>query len=140
MALIQQAQLSARAILNIEMLDANQFSFTQIQIPIGQMVVDAQNSAIAADQQLKNDVNALDTYNEEASELNARVIPVLSGIAGKNFGQDCKVWTDWYVNQLGYAASTPDPSSKPTIVENVPADYINPGGANVGYLQARTPL
>ena len=43
----------------------------QLDIPVGQMMVDAQMSARAADQQLANDVQSIENYNAPIVEMNA---------------------------------------------------------------------
>jgi hypothetical protein len=43
--------------------------------------------------------------NEATEELNSRIIPVLAGTTGKDFGDNPKAWWDWWRNQNEYYTS-----------------------------------
>ena len=96
---------------------------SEYQIPIGQMMIEAQKTAIVAQQQLADDVAIVDAYNNEVRQRNDCVSALLAAIAGKDLGQDARAWKAWWVNQLGYSYSTPAEPPKPTLVENVPLAY-----------------
>jgi hypothetical protein len=93
------------------------------QIPVGQMMIEAQKTALLAQEQLTRDVAMLDAQNKVLCRQNDRVLSVLNAIAGKNVGQDTKSWKAWWVDQLGYASMTSTDSTKPTYFQDVPLDY-----------------
>ncbi len=43
--------------------------------------------------------------NQTAEELNSRIIPVLAGTTGKDYGDNPKAWWDWWRNQNEYYAT-----------------------------------
>jgi hypothetical protein len=97
-----------------------------LQIPHGQMILEAQASAVVAQQQLERDVANLQTYNAPIVETNDRVRDVLKEMSGKDLGPDRDSWASWAADLQGYAynaqrvsVSTPPP----TVVEQVPLDY-----------------
>ena len=80
---------------------------TQVQdsvtIPIGQMMVDAQNSALAAQQQLSRDLQSIEANNAQLAVTNNRVRDILKEYSGQDFGQDQQAWEKWAVDLNGYA-------------------------------------
>ena len=76
---------------------------------------------MAAQQQLQNDVDAVDRYNSSLSQINDRVVPVLNQISGQNLGPDTVVWQTWLNNLVGF--NTLQASEPPTITEDVPLAY-----------------
>ena len=99
-------------------------------VPVGQMMVEAQMSALAAQRQLADDVASLDRYNAVVNETNDRILQVLNPATGQNLPADLKKWNDWWVDQLGLRslAITPDPLTKPTLTEEVPLSYLPQSG------------
>ncbi len=96
----------------------------QIDIPIGQMMLDAQMSARVAQQQLAGDVQAIDAYNAPILDTNQQVQKVLSEATGVNLGPDRTSWEKWLVDLSGYAYSAPRSyDDTPTIVQQVPLSY-----------------
>ena len=79
-----------------------------LQIPVGQMELDAQRSAQVARQQLAGDVQAIDAYNAPILEANRRVRQVLSGVVGIDKGDDRGAWMSWLVDLFGYRARRPE--------------------------------
>ncbi len=92
-------------------------------IPVGQMALEAQKAAVAAEQQLENDVAALKQYNQGLNEINDRVLPVLKDISGLDIGPKPAEWQKWYVNLIGYQLNQLQASERPTMVEDVPLAY-----------------
>ncbi len=90
-------------------------------IPVGRMAVEAQKTAAGAQQQLQNDVDAIDQYNSSLSQINDRVIPVLNDIAGQDLGSDTVGWQVWLNNLVGF--NLLQASAPPTITEDVPLAY-----------------
>ncbi len=95
-----------------------------LQIPIGQMELDAQRSAQVARQQLAGDVQAIDAYNAPILEANRRVRQVLSGVVGIDKGDDRGAWMSWLVDLFGYAlAAQKGATDETTVIEQVPLSY-----------------
>jgi hypothetical protein len=90
-------------------------------IPVGRMAVEAQKTAAMAQQQLQNDVNAIDQYNNSLSEINDRVVPILENVSGQNLGPDSVAWQGWLNNLVGF--NSLQASEPPTITEDVPLAY-----------------
>jgi hypothetical protein len=96
----------------------------EMEIPIGQMMVDAQRTAQVAQQQLANDVQAIEDYNAPIAEMNQRVRQVLTDSIGIDYGPEKLAWEKWLVDLSGYAYSAPRSyDDKPTMVEEVPLPY-----------------
>ncbi|MGO9915220.1 MAG: polymorphic toxin-type HINT domain-containing protein [Isosphaeraceae bacterium] len=96
----------------------------QMQIPIGQMMLDAQLSAQVAQQQLAGDAQAIDDYNAAIQANNTQIRQVLTDSTGVDAGQDRTAWQKWLIDLFGYAAAPSGSSSEtPTIVEQVPLAY-----------------
>jgi hypothetical protein len=96
----------------------------ELEIPIGQMMLEAQVTAQVAQQQLAGDVQAIDAYNAPILTSNQRVREVLCGAVGADPGSDRTAWQRWLVNLLGYAFSAARPyEDRPTVVEEVPLSY-----------------
>ena len=102
-------------------LDAN-FT-TQTQIPIGQMVLQAQMEALSAEAQLESEVATIESFNAIVNPRDLRFAQVLSDATGQNLGTDREAWKTWWVDQLGYAYKPKDKKDVPTVVVNVPLEY-----------------
>jgi len=96
---------------------------SQIQVPIGQMIREAQTSAQVAQNQINNDVGKLDAYNATIHQNNEPVLLALHDATGQNFGEDGARWNQWWVDQQGYAITDSSTSQTPTFVENVPIGF-----------------
>ncbi|MDR3639472.1 MAG: polymorphic toxin-type HINT domain-containing protein [Isosphaeraceae bacterium] len=91
------------------------------QIPVGAMILQAQTVAVAAEEQLENDAQALDRYNAPIHELNGRIVTILKRSSGQDFGTDRNAWQRWFVDFLGLAAEPQRASrDKPLLVDEVP--------------------
>jgi hypothetical protein len=96
----------------------------EMDIPIGQMMVDAERSAQVAQQQLANDIQAIEDYNGPIGELNQRIRQVLTDSIGIDRGREKSAWEKWLVDLSGYAYSAPRSyDDQPTVVEQVPLSY-----------------
>jgi Pretoxin HINT domain len=95
----------------------------QIQVPIGEMVLETQISAAVAQQQLANDVAALENANNGIRRTNDSVLMALKTITGGELGDDGAAWNKWWTDQLGYASTATSTAPVPTFVENVPIGY-----------------
>ncbi len=104
-------------------------------IPVGRMALEAQKTAVVAQQQLENDVAAIKQYNQGLSEINDRVLLVLKDISGLDIGPKRAEWQKWYVNLIGYQLNQLQASENPTVIENVPLAY-QPQPIPIGQLTA----
>jgi hypothetical protein len=94
-------------------------------IPVGQQAVDAVRSSLAAEEKLRRDLRAIEAHNAPITKLNARLVSILTRVAGQDLGDDSESWQRWYTDLLGYAVKAQVASAeKQTIVEDVPADYV----------------
>jgi hypothetical protein len=118
------------------------FSFTladQVEIPIGQMALEAQKSAYAAQQQIQDDVAAIERINAPIRRINDRVLPVLKEVSDQDLGADREAWSKWWIDQVGYTVMPQKYEETPTIVEQVPLAYqpqplpINEVTAPIGF-------
>src|SRR5262249_17733801 len=92
-------------------------------VPVGRMALEAQKSAVMAQQQLDNDVAALKQYNQGLSEINDRVLPILRDVSGLDVGPKPLDWQKWYVNLVGYQLNQLQSSERPTTIEDVPLAF-----------------
>jgi hypothetical protein len=133
----QQAQLNGGKV-NVHSSVTTQTRFT---IPVGQMVLEAQNAAASAEMQLESDVAVLDAFNKQTRALNDRAALALNAISGQDLASDPSAWRSWWVNQLGYRSDlTPQSGPVPTLVENVPLGYIPQARPSVSVSQTIGPL
>jgi tetratricopeptide (TPR) repeat protein len=99
------------------------FSSTE-QIPIGQLMLQYQEAALVAEQQLEADVRVLQAYNVEVQLSNQSILQVLSSATGLDLGEDRTAWVKWMADLLGYAPTlTTSSPTTPTVVEQVPLAY-----------------
>ena len=110
-----------------------------VTIPIGQMMADARNSALAAQQQLNRDVQSIEASNAQAAVTNDRVRDILKGFSGQDFGPNQQAWANWAVDLKGYAVQPwlSVQSPPPTFVEQVPISYQPQAGPPV-FLETAT--
>jgi len=108
---------------------ASLFMTQETRIPIGQMMLQAQQVALSAQQQLARDARALDAYNATLQEMNRCVREVLVGAVGTDLGTQRTAWEKWMVDLFGYSYAGPSNSGreKPTFYEDVPLEYQAPG-------------
>lgn len=75
-------------------------------------------------QQLNNDVAALEAYNANARTLNQEARSVLHAVTNQDLGESSKSWRAWWTDQKGYALRTePDKTTKPTFTDFVENPY-----------------
>ena len=96
---------------------------TQLDIPIGRMMLDAQQSAQVAEQKLASDTRAIDDYNRPIAAMNDQVRQVLTDSIGVDLGPEGLAWQKWLVDLSGYAFADQSSFEPPTVVEQVPIDY-----------------
>jgi tetratricopeptide (TPR) repeat protein len=95
-----------------------------LQIPVGEMELDAQRSAQVARLQMAGDVKAIQNYNAPILETNRRLRRVLSESVGTDKGDDRSAWIKWMVDLFGLAyAPQKSSSDETTVIEQVPLDY-----------------
>jgi hypothetical protein len=95
-----------------------------MQIPIGQMMLEAQRAAQVAELQVAGDIRAIEAYNAPILKANRSVRQVLSETVGTDKGDDHSAWAKWLVDLLGFAYSPQKSSNEETtVVEQVPLAY-----------------
>ncbi|QEH31914.1 hypothetical protein OJF2_03810 [Aquisphaera giovannonii] len=72
----------------------------------------------AVQQSLEMDVQALEVLNARIEEVDARAVPLLRTLSGRDLGNDPDAWGRWWVNELGYASPS-SPPSRPTYTDVV---------------------
>ncbi len=96
-------------------------------IPVGRMIAEARASAMVAQSQISDDVEAIEAYNAPIRETNERAAVVLKDVGeGADFGTDPRKWADWAfeLEGRGYALQNALSSQPtPTIIEEVPIAF-----------------
>ncbi len=95
----------------------------RLQIPLGEMRVEAEKSAQTAQQQLAADVAGLEKVNAAIRRLNEPTLQALRAITGQEYGDDPIAWSKWWTDQEGYAFAITQTTENPTFIENVPLNY-----------------
>jgi hypothetical protein len=97
---------------------------TQVNIPVGQMALEARNAAMVAERQLEQDVAAIERANARTTALNDRAGLILNAISGQSLPNEPAAWKSWWVDQLGYRSDmTTRTPPVPTVLQNVPLDF-----------------
>jgi hypothetical protein len=96
-----------------------------LEIPLGQMMLEAQASAAIAANQLSQDVRNIEANNSPIVELNRRSRDLLKEFSGQDLGPDREAWERWVVDLAGYAFSASQSSTTPppTITEQIPLEF-----------------
>src|SRR5262249_28294950 len=93
-------------------------------IPIGEMMLEAQQAAQVAEAQLEADAQAIATANISTRESNGRVRELLARTVGTDQGDDTSAWAKWLTDLFGYAYPSQKPSYEtPTVTQEVPLAY-----------------
>ncbi len=100
--------------------DVGRGTDTRTAIPVGQMMAEVRRVAATAQEQLENDVAALESQNRHLSEINERIAGVLTAATGESLPAEPKPWRSWFVDQLGFRYKLMTPEDVPTVVEAVP--------------------
>ena len=107
----------------------NRFTFQfgdTATIPLAQMVAEARKSSAATERQLRGDLKALEDHNVAVRIGNDQVAGVLADATGQSLSTDRGAWTRWWVDQVGYASTSPDWTSKTSRAEDVAIAYQPP--------------
>jgi hypothetical protein len=109
--------------------------YARLDIPIGQMMRDVQDSAQAAQLQLDNEVKRIEAYNQPIRDTNRQARRILADSTGIDLGDDPTKWQNWYIDVVGLAVPVAASKSQTTTtVEEIPLDYqprVDPRLANV---------
>jgi Pretoxin HINT domain len=98
----------------------------QAMISIDQLKVEAEKSAMATEQQLREDARMLEDHNVAVRIGNDRVVGVLNDATGQSLPSDRRTWATWWVDRVGYASSSTEWTSKPSVSEEVDIAYQTP--------------
>ena len=80
------------------------------QVPVGRLMLQAQQQAELSRQHLRNDIARIDRHNDEVNRINDRATAALKAGLGEDLGPDRGSWLKWW-NDLGAVSSVaPDPS------------------------------
>jgi hypothetical protein len=93
---------------------------------VGAAMIQSQQAARAAEQQLENDVRALESHNDATRQLNRRIVDTINAASGQNLDPDPELAQRWAVDQMGMAYRSAPDKPKPTTIENVPLAYQLP--------------
>jgi Pretoxin HINT domain len=95
-------------------------------ISLGQMVAEAQKSSVATERKLREDVRMLEDHNVDVRLANDRVSSVLNDATRQSLPAERGAWTTWWVDQIGYASSSSEWTSRASVVEDVSIAYQPP--------------
>ncbi|SIO03695.1 HEAT repeat-containing protein [Singulisphaera sp. GP187] len=76
------------------------------QIPVGQLMLQAEQQAALAQQRLQTDVAELDAYNKDVNQVNERATFVLKAAVGEDLGAKQEDWLMWW-SDLAKTTSAP---------------------------------
>ena len=93
-----------------------------VQVPVGQMMVEARNVAEAAQKQLEADIKRIEAANDEVRASNKRIAAILRDVTGRDLGPDREAWKRWLVDLRGYAYAPTPRKPRPVVDEEVPLD------------------
>src|SRR5262249_45028280 len=79
------------------------------QIPVGQLMAQANQQARSSQQQLEEDLAALERYNQDVNLLNIRVLAALKTASGKDLGSDRGSWSKWWSTLVATSSAAPVP-------------------------------
>ncbi|HEV3167012.1 MAG TPA: hypothetical protein VGZ22_23585 [Isosphaeraceae bacterium] len=104
-----------------------------IPVAIGQMRAEVSKSANAAQQQLREDVAAIEHTNTLIRAGNDSLTLVLNQATHQNLAPNREAWRAWWAAQIGRTyAPAPEPP-RPTAVEDVPVRYLPKRVQGMGY-------
>ncbi|MEW4569640.1 polymorphic toxin-type HINT domain-containing protein [Tautonia sp. JC769] len=81
----------------------------EYQIPIGQILLEAERAAALVQENLRRDVLTIEMHNAPIRWLNDRVVPVLEEATGARNGAEPDAWKAWWINQIGMRQVLPRP-------------------------------
>jgi Pretoxin HINT domain len=78
------------------------------------------------ERRLAMDVYFLDATNDGINMFNARALPVLKAITGRDLGVEPEKWKAWWTDQLGYSYQSDVPETKPTFTDFIAEAVLVP--------------
>jgi hypothetical protein len=96
---------------------------TDTHYRIRQNIQEYQKAAVAAQQQLQDDIALVEQMNRAIKTSNDQVVQVLNNVTGQSLGADRKAWMAWWADKQGYAYVPEPDGAKPTIIETVAPAY-----------------
>ncbi|AMV38052.1 polymorphic toxin-type HINT domain-containing protein [Planctomyces sp. SH-PL62] len=95
-----------------------------LQIPLQQMMAEAQTSALVAREQLARDVADIEAHNAPIRDVNERATTILKTVSGEDRGDDRQKWMNWVLDLQGYGQPFRAQSQPPAeVVEQVPIAF-----------------
>ena len=79
------------------------------QVPVGQLMVQAQRQAAYSRARLEEDVAALKRYNQDVDQVNERAIAALEAAVRPKPGPKRQAWVTWWKDLVGSATSATPP-------------------------------
>jgi hypothetical protein len=94
------------------------------EIPVGQMAMAAEQTAMLAEQKLEADIKSLQSLNTQIDQANAPVITVLSQLCGQDLGSETEPWQKWASDANGYAFQAANIEDRYAEDEYVPLEVV----------------
>jgi hypothetical protein len=91
-------------------LPAGSFAMPLVaQVPVGQLMAQAQNQAALSSSRLREDVAALDRYNHDVNQVNVRATAALEAALKQKLGATRKSWVRWWTDLMETSTSAVPP-------------------------------
>ena len=107
----QNQQASVNASMSMAMGGGGFMMPLTVPIPVGQLMVQAQQKAAASREQLLKDVAALDRFNEDVNATNDRATQALAASLLETHGPKRKDWLKWW-SELIETSTSPFPRAR----------------------------
>ncbi|WP_165226162.1 polymorphic toxin-type HINT domain-containing protein [Aquisphaera insulae] len=118
---LQRAQATARAVdegSRARAAETGQAITAQNEFALQAAQEEFVRRTVAVHRSIEDDIRMIDGLNDQIGQINARVLPVLASITGRDLGADPDGWRRWSADQQGYVSSS-EPTIKPTYSEVV---------------------
>jgi hypothetical protein len=110
-----------------------------VPIPVGQLMMQAQQKAAASREQLLADVAALDRYNADVNGVNDRATEALRAALLETHGPKRKDWIKWWSNLIE-TSTNPSPRAREPAKKDDPAPKAPSTRAMLPGFRAGTPV
>ena len=96
------------------------------EIPLAQMAGEVRRSMAEAEAKIRADARLLEDNNVADRLANGRVADVLNAATGQALAPDRRAWQGWFVEQVGYNATSESWTDRPAVDEPVSVAYRPP--------------